>query len=172
MINSTLNNFPIKIDFDTIFNWIAPDKKIQKTLLYKATRDGDKAIYFHSRCDNQGPTLSVVITDNNYICGGYTTKDWDGSYSYKSDKDAFIFSLDKKKVYYPKESNYAIYCSSNEGPSFGWGDLSLCDSFFYHENNHNQSYYYDFTTGELVGNKGNKNFYVREVEVYKITILD
>ncbi|MCQ2818919.1 MAG: TLD domain-containing protein [archaeon] len=162
-------NTEISIDFKTIFQWIDPSKNFQKRLLYKATRDSDKAIVFHSLCDNKGPTLSVIVSDNGSICGGYTSKNWDGSYSYRTDKEAFIFSLDNKQKYYPKEGKYAIYCSSNEGPSFGWGDLSLCDCFFSKENNHNQSYYYEFNTGELVGTPGEKYFKVKEVEVYQIS---
>ena len=162
----------LNIDFDLIFSWISKDQKVNKELLYKGTRDGDKASTFHSLCDNKGPTLVIIVTENGSICGGYTTKNWDGSYNYHADKNAFIFSLDKKKKYPPKLPKYAIYCCSTEGPSFGWGDLTVCDSYFTQAKNHNQSYYYTFPTGELVGTKGNLNFLVKEVEVYKITLSD
>ena len=34
------------------------------------------------------------------------------------DKNCVLFSLDKKKIYFPKNDYYAIDCYSNAGPSF------------------------------------------------------
>ena len=42
---------------------------------------------------------------------------------HKTDEKAFIFSIDNQKVYQVVESNFAIYCKSNEGPSFGGNAL-------------------------------------------------
>ena len=48
-------------------------------LLYRASRDGWDSSYFHSICDNKGPTLTVVRSEDN-IFGGYTEKSWDGKF--------------------------------------------------------------------------------------------
>ena len=46
-------------------------------LLYRASRDGWAASSFHSSCDNEGPTVTV-IKSGNYIFGGYSEGEWDG----------------------------------------------------------------------------------------------
>ena len=46
------------------------------TLLYKLTRDGDSSSTFHSQCDYQGNTLSLIINTKGFRCGGFTTQSW------------------------------------------------------------------------------------------------
>jgi len=43
--------------------------------LFRATTDGRTPEAFHRYCDNKGPTL-VVIKSEEYIFGGYTSKSW------------------------------------------------------------------------------------------------
>ena len=50
------------------FNKSKPRKKnIKMTLLYKLTRDGDSASTFHSQCDDQGNTLSLIRNTKGFI---------------------------------------------------------------------------------------------------------
>ena len=44
-------------------------------LLFRASRDGFAASTFHSKCDNKGPTVTVVKSYAN-IFGGFTEKPW------------------------------------------------------------------------------------------------
>ena len=44
-------------------------------LLYRATRDGSYPKDFHKKCDNQGPTITLIKTDNGRKFGGYISKD-------------------------------------------------------------------------------------------------
>ena len=44
-------------------------------LLYRASRDGFAAECFHSRCDNNGPTVTIVKS-GKYIFGGFTEQSW------------------------------------------------------------------------------------------------
>lgn len=44
-------------------------------LLYRASRDGFAAECFHSRCDNKGPTLTIVKSGKN-VFGGFTEQSW------------------------------------------------------------------------------------------------
>ena len=48
-------------------------------LLYRASRNGWAAANFHSCCDNEGPTVTVVKS-RGYIFGGYTEEQWDGKF--------------------------------------------------------------------------------------------
>ncbi|CAF4311702.1 unnamed protein product, partial [Rotaria sordida] len=63
-------------------------------LIYKATHDGFDANTFHSRCNNKGPTMTIIQSNNNYLFGGYTAIPWtsEGD-SYKNDTTAFLFTL-------------------------------------------------------------------------------
>ena len=44
-------------------------------LLYRASRDGFRAATFHARCDDKGPTVTIVKSGNN-IFGGFTELSW------------------------------------------------------------------------------------------------
>ena len=44
-------------------------------LLFRASRNGFAASAFHSKCDNKGPTVTVVKSGAN-IFGGFTEKSW------------------------------------------------------------------------------------------------
>ena len=92
------------------------------TRLYRATDPGVgfTAAKFHSLCDGKGPTLSLIQTTLGHIFGGFTTVSWDSSGSYKNDTQSFIFSVDKQTKYpIVQNHQYAIYCNSSYGPTFG-----------------------------------------------------
>ena len=44
-------------------------------LLMRASQDGFQAQTFHFKCDNKGPTVTIVKSGNN-IFGGFTEKSW------------------------------------------------------------------------------------------------
>lgn len=45
---------------------------------YRALTNGRDVAEFYSRCAGKGETVTIVRSDN-YICGGYTDKDWGSS---------------------------------------------------------------------------------------------
>ena len=49
--------------------------KSEWRLLFRASRDGFAALAFHSKCDNKGPTVTVVKSSGN-IFGGFTGNAW------------------------------------------------------------------------------------------------
>ncbi|CDW81350.1 UNKNOWN [Stylonychia lemnae] len=67
----------------------------QTKLLFKATNDGFKASIFHQKCDNNGPTISIILSEHGEVFGGYTSLPWSSSKQYKPNKDinTFVFSL-------------------------------------------------------------------------------
>ena len=154
-----------------IMNWISPDKKIYFNLIYNLAF-GNTAKSFHNYCDNKGPTLTVVYATSGYYFGGYTTENWDCSGAYKKDANAFIFSLNNNK--YAKASNdNAIYCHSNNFPTFGGGhDLYISDKCNENSNNYNgTNNTYNFGSNYYL-NGGSYNFQVSKLEVYQVKILD
>ena len=49
--------------------------KSEWRLLFRASRDGFAALTFHFKCDNKGPTITVVKSGGN-IFGGFTENAW------------------------------------------------------------------------------------------------
>ena len=96
-------------------------KELKK--LYQSTINGDGAINFHSKCDYIPNTLVLIKSAGNRRFGGFTTQIWESpsSYQYKDDKNAFLFSLDKQKIYSYKNDGNAICCYKDRGPVFGNG---------------------------------------------------
>ena len=114
-------------DKKLIFSWINPNtEKIKTNLIYSARLDGDDAQTFHKLCDNMGPTLVIIKSNNGKIFGGFTRENWAGN-GYKYDKDAFLFSLEKRLKANSSNNNNSIYCNITYGPTFGGGhDLYIC----------------------------------------------
>ena len=54
--------------------WL-PSQEGKWRLLFRASRDGFAATAFHSKCDNKGPTVTFVKSENN-IFGGFTEVSW------------------------------------------------------------------------------------------------
>ena len=97
-------------------------KELKK--LYQATIDGDGGLNFHSRCDNIPNTLVLIKSAGNRRFGGFTSAQWSSPSSsgeWKDDPNAFLFSLDKQKIYSYKKDGKAIYNDKDYGPIFGSG---------------------------------------------------
>ena len=58
-------------------SWL-PSPEGKWRLLFRASRDGFAASAFHSKCDNKGPTVTIVRSGNN-IFGGFTEESWTNS---------------------------------------------------------------------------------------------
>jgi len=146
-------------------------------LLYRGTRDGMTHDFFHNKCNNQGPTISLFKNDKGNIFGGYASTDWTTSGSWKSAPDCFIFSLTNihgiEPIKFPNSNtNCSIYDQYSNGPRFGNDIYPL-----YSSNNSSGSdfpcYYKDILgkgrsifTGDL--NNNNHNINLKEIEVFKI----
>jgi len=149
-------------------------KEIKK--LYQATRDGDDPCVFHQKCDNIANTLVLYKSAGNRRFGGFTSECWTSKEETKLDKNSFLFSLDQKKIYPPKNKNYyEIICNQNEGPGFS-RNIFYCiqikdnplkkKSLFTYEAEHKEIF-----NGEInaLSEDGNFNgIYSKEYEVFQI----
>jgi hypothetical protein len=151
-------------------------------LLYRGTRDGFGSLNFHSKCDQQSNTLTIILTTTGYIFGGLTPIAWDtppsGSYRADNTGKSFLFSLKNPRNTEPKifplsKPDAAIYCGSSYGPIFGNGwDIYVgnnCDQGANSGTALGRSYTND--TG-IVGNEvlaGQSTFQVKDIEVFTIT---
>ena len=147
-------------------------KKIEMQLLYRLTTNGDAASTFHSKCNYQGYTLSLIRNTKGYRCGGFTSKNWTSCGNYVNDPNAFLFSLEYKEQYFTYDGNNAIYDNGSYGPSFGNGcDLNIANNCTQNISSYcNFPYTYSGVKVRVLSG-GFYYFKVNEIEVYKINII-
>ena len=146
------------------------NSRIILDLLYKASIDSDKAEVFHKKCDFANSTLVLVRSGNGKRFGGYTTCSWKGNSIEKKDSNAFIFSLDKMKIYDVIPGEDAIGCYPKYGPIFLGCQIRIYDDFFTNggttfEKGLNYKTEEDY---ELTG--GLNKFDVKDIEVYSVEL--
>ena len=156
--------------------YVEHDKKFQNmNLIYSASEDGDACTIFHSMCDGISPLLIFIKTNRGIRFGGFTSVPYECTTTYKGKVDdmAFIFSLDKKKVYEVEKGAKAICCYKNYGPVF-YGDeycnIYLIGNFLNVEGNVAKKGDRFNTTEDYEINAGEKKFMAEEVEVFQVTL--
>ncbi|XP_052212600.1 interferon-induced protein 44-like isoform X2 [Dreissena polymorpha] len=110
---------------DQLEFWIGTGPKIF-TLLYKITRDGCNATTFHQKCDNQGPTVTVLYNPQGSVYGGYGSASWHSTGANIQDGNAFLFQLkfsgSEKFTKFPVVNGaYGLSGHATYGPNFGGG---------------------------------------------------
>jgi hypothetical protein len=149
----------------------------KKTLLYRATRDGFTSANFHLKCNSKSNTLTIVQTTLGYVFGGYTTAIWSSSSTYKTDTNAFLFSLINKENHPYKSAvkstgSNAIYDSASYGPTFGNGhDLYIADNSDSNTNSIS-NWGHSYSSMYLQGSAQAQSFFagssMKEIEVFQI----
>ena len=141
---------------------------IRTKLLFKATKDGDKSVEFHNKCDLMGPTITIVKSENGRRFGGYTSISWDKSKgNYATDGINFLFSLDTLLLYKNTSGSQHTYHNESYGPTFGGGhDLYIANECMNNNSSVSTKSSYGMTSS-LELNK-EKNFKVLDYEVFKI----
>ena len=159
--------FPSRSDeFDHINQWA--------TGYYRGLRiwDGDKASIFHEKCDNHPMTLVLVETTKGIRFGGFTRKSWEGRCLKKTDNDAFVFSIDKNKIYDIVLNEPAVGAYPKFGPVFFGCQIRIYNECFtkggstcYRGLNYK-------TTKDFELNNGEQTYIVKDIEVYDIEAID
>ena len=108
----------------------AVEKKMNKKIIeikkiYQSTKDGGDSAQFHKLCDGIPNILVLYKSAGNRRFGGFTSQFWNSDNGYFEDKNCFLFSLDKKKIYYSKIGNFQIADYSYDGPSFASAKLYI-----------------------------------------------
>ena len=82
-----------KQTIEDLYNLTKFEKK-QWKLIYRGSRDGFSANVFHSKCDNNPNTLTLIKTTKSYVFGGFTRRTWNPKIDYYvDDSEAFLISL-------------------------------------------------------------------------------
>ena len=174
--NLCLDYSPILNDnknyIQTLKKWINPNKNIKGELLYKLSRDGEEISKFHELCDNKGPTLTLIQTKDGNIVGIFTPLSWDIQSTTKSDKESFMFNLNKNTKYKKVNDRISIFCTEEHGPwtySFGFRKENKMKKLRHCGLNIDIAY--EKGSHILPNNSYNDAYFnLNEVEVYKIII--
>ncbi|KAG9288948.1 hypothetical protein G9A89_019570 [Geosiphon pyriformis] len=159
-----------------IGNWIAGTNLISEQKhsykfenLFRASRDGFNDGTFHSRCDNKGPTFTIVkLSSNNIIVGAYNPLNWTSNSGYQSSISTFIFQFSDSSsqsgqigritTYY----QHAVYNYSSYGLTFGGGHDFYINGTYWQQST---AYSYPDIFSSL--SKGN-SYQMQEYEVFRI----
>ena len=149
-----------------LLSWL-PRKPIKLNLLLNSNIDGDSTSTFINKCNGKSPTLVVIKTTKGKIFGGYTTQLWkEGKVE---DKNAFVFSIDKKKKYNVKQPEYAIGFTTNSYWMFGYSQNTIV---CYENCTKTNSNYVDNKAYDIPNqyelNDGEYNFTVKSFEIYHV----
>jgi hypothetical protein len=148
-------------------------------LLYRGSRDGFGAANFHTRCNGHRHTVTLILSTDGWIFGGYTPVAWNSRGTGVADptRQSFVFTIKnphnlRARVFIQKAEDNAINDKPSYGPIFGGGhDLVVCDNC----RNANSSWSSLGTTSEndtqIAGNQiltGAYNFTVQEIEIFEL----
>mmetsp|Transcript_16 Transcript_16/g.39 ORF Transcript_16/g.39 Transcript_16/m.39 type:complete len:644 (-) Transcript_16:115-2046(-) len=154
-------------------------------LLYRSSRDGPKL--FHFKCDQKGPTLTVIKTSVGLGLGGYSSTSWQSGPNYSGRHNraqdrhhyfdspgSFLFVLSGNDITNPFRTKIkpnikgkaGIYCNVSHGPSFGGVDQGLDLSI--------QGSYVSFNVGKTYESDHRGKFSnsisgnIEEIEVFQV----
>eukprot|EP00026_Physarum_polycephalum_P009736 Phypoly_transcript_09870.p1 GENE.Phypoly_transcript_09870~~Phypoly_transcript_09870.p1 ORF type:complete len:411 (+),score=55.18 Phypoly_transcript_09870:129-1361(+) len=162
---------------DVVRKWL-PNQSF--FLLHKSSIHGFKCPDFHTRCDNKGPTLTIIQSKEGFLFGGYSPESWENPTKnhYKTNPFAFIFTLTNPHNIPPTKyllqpaDQHAIFCSTQTCSAFGGGhDIVLHANS--HQNKHSYTHFpssYIDTTGK--GKEtftGSLCFSSKDVEIYSVS---
>ena len=145
-------------------------------LLFRGTRDGMNSRNFHEKCDNKGPTITLLRNDKGNIMGGFSPISWTCEGGYHNEKNCFIFTLTniyniEPKKFNSKNNGHEVFHSIEYGPCLY--DIWIRNDFA----NNTEAFFgehYQDTYGKgnsmFTGNTDNSNrkIVLNEVEVYKL----
>ena len=162
--------------FEQICKWCNCQKF---ELLFRGTRDGMTSTEFHKKCDNKGPTLSIIKNEKGHIFGGYASISWTCEGYNKNAPQSFLFTLtniyNTKPTKFPsKNEGNEVYHGKEYGPIFG----KNAEDFCIYQDFIKQPAYCDFPKSfkDILGkgkaiitsDENSFGFNIKEIEVYQL----
>ena len=139
--------------------------------IYQATVDGGEPSNFHEKCDGIKNTLVLYESKGNRRFGGFASETWEDKDCNKTDNNCFLFSLDKNRIFPPKEKNYEIGCYLKYGPCFIQNHIYCIQLLKNGKLKTGESLHKDLFNGEIniLSEDGNWNgIYYKDFEVFQI----
>ena len=142
--------------------------KFKLKLLYKSSNDSDNILIFHNKCDYIKNVFVIILTLDNKKFGFFTSKGLSSSKNAIYDNKAFLFKLNKEEIdcFQVKSGEIALYGSNDYVLNLGGEQLIIRDKFLSNASfcglkmkNYKTNINYQI-------NSGNKNFIIKEMEVY------
>ena len=85
---------------------------------------------FHERCDDKGPTISLLKIKDGDCIGGYTKAQFSSEYGKRiKDSTALLFNCTKQRSFPCVNNGISTIVGESEGPRFGLGDLEVFEPF-------------------------------------------
>jgi len=154
-------------------------KKLQmQLLLFKASVDGLNAVNFHSKCDNKGPTITLIKSEFGQVFGGYISQSWGKNCNDCTDENSFVFSLTQCQIY-RRLGYHSHYDNNTYGPWFGNTQFGIgrgesndkiINNFCKSEDYSTSGISFEKSSARISGSP-NGRFTAQEVEVYRINII-
>ena len=168
IINSNIinNNNELMLLFKTISS---NPKKLSLKLLYDSEIEGENKEKFKSAYIGKNDIIIFIKTQKNKRFGGYAHEAFQNKVNFsKTDLKAFLFNLDKMKIYKSKGGKLSIWNFEGNSMDFGTGtDLRIFHEFF-NKNNYTNQNNNDYNYDEDYALNGEINFQVKYLEIYKI----
>ena len=178
-INNNLNLFNSKIfsnseEISFIFSAISKDNlnKINLELLFSSNIDGENEEKVKPAYINKNDILVLIKTKENKRFGGYAHEFFELNIFNKKDSKAFLFNIDKLKIYKSNNTDRSICRNKKTFNSINFGggtDLRISHKFLTNENYTNPigNKYYDYQSEEYALN-GKRDFDVQILEIFQV----
>ena len=165
-----------EIDVDFIKERLNPENKnIEFHLIYKCNENNDTPKIFHEKCDGKQNVILFIETTEGIKFGGYTSIGFNSTSCETKDNKAFIFSIDKKKIYNVKTDQNAIFCFTGSGPCFcGTSNFNIYirNNNFLKQKCHTSKCYnnkYEINS-DFELNNSKENFFIKKLEIFQVSI--
>ena len=142
-------------------------------LIYNSRKEEENEEKLLNAYIDKEDLIFLVKTDKSKRFGGYAHESFQREEFMKKDKNAFLFSLDKKTIYESKGKSFSIWRGSNTKNSINFGtgtDLKIYHNFLKEQSKTFQTDNdYDYKKEDYALNDTD-NFNVINFEIYKVNI--
>ena len=144
--------------------------KYKLDLIYKATDDGDNILDFHEKCDNKKNIFVIILTLDNKKFGFYTSVGLTSDKKNVYDNNAFLFKLTQTEMdcFYIRNGEIAFHGYNDYILYLGGEQIIIRNNFLSGASSCGckmKNYKID---NNYQINNGNKNFIIKELEVYNV----
>ena len=157
-------------EINFLLNSISETSQITLQLLFNSELDGENKEKFKLSYLNKNDIIVLIETKKGQRFGGFAHEKFQNNeYFTKTDDKAFLFNLDKMKIYKSKGDTHSIWDFEGNSMDFGTGtDLRIYHEFL-HQKNYTKQNNKDYTYDESYALNGEEYFEIKHLELYKVS---